>query len=221
MRAVLLALLMLGSSVTVALGEGYRLLVLGGQPVKWGEGRFGTGAVLTYSFVQKPTAYTKAINCGAMVPVTAMLRRSNIAVQDFHAEIREAFRIWEQVVDLRFTYVEDPARADIVIGAQATPRGIAFANVWHEPAEDGPLAAIARASICFNPELPWEQSVDGDVGTPSLRHIASHEIGHTIGLDHPGRTGQLMGFRYSEDLTGLRPGDVTGAVKLYGAARKR
>ncbi len=219
MRAVALALLMLGMSVTVALAAGYRLLVLDGQPVKWGDGRFGTGVGLTYSFVQTPTTYPGAINCGAMVPVTKMLQRSGIAVQEFHAEIREAFRIWEQVADLRFTYVEDPAHADIVIGAQAKPRGIAFANVWHKQAKDGPLAAITRASICLNPDLPWERTVDGDVGTPSLRHIASHEIGHTIGLDHPGRTGQLMGFHYSEDLTGLRPGDVMGAVKLYGAAQ--
>lgn len=219
MRAVVLALLLLGLSMTAGFAADYRLLRLDGQPVKWGEGRFGAGTALTYSFVQEPTSFPGAINCRAMVPVTKMLRRSKIAVQDFHAEIREAFRIWEHAADLRFTYIEDPARADILIGAQAKPRGIAWANVWHEPAKNRPLAAITRASVCLNPTLPWERTLDGDVGTPSLRHIASHEIGHTIGLDHPGRTGQLMGFRYSEDLTGLQPGDVAGAVKLYGKAR--
>ena len=218
MRAAALAFLLLGLSVTTVLAAGYRLLVLDGQTAKWGEGSFGTGAVLTYSFVQEPTTFAGAINCKAMVPVTAMLRQLKIRVQDFHAEIRGAFRIWEQAADLHFTYIEDPSRANILIGAQATPRGIAFANVWHKRADDRPLAAITRASICFNPALHWEWSLDGDVGTPSLRHIASHEIGHTIGLDHPGRTGQLMGFRYSEDLTGLQPGDVMGAVKLYGVA---
>jgi hypothetical protein len=218
MRAVVLALLLLGLSVTAGLAAGYRLLVLDGQPVKWGDGRFGTGTALTYSFVERPTAFPDAINCRAMVPVARMLERSKIGVQEFHAEIREAFRIWEQVADLRFAYVEDPAKADILIGAQAKPRGIAWANVWHAPAEGRPLAAITRASICFNPTLRWERTLDGDVGTPSLRHITSHEIGHTIGLDHPGRTGQLMGFRYSEDLTGLQPGDVMGAIELYGAA---
>jgi Matrixin len=221
MRAIALALLLLGLSVTTGLAAGYRLLVLDGQPIKWGDGRYGAGASLTYSFVREPIEFPDAINCKAMVPVTVMLRRSGIGIQDFHAEIREAFRIWEQVANLHFAYVEDPSRADIIIGAQATPRGIAFANVWHKRAEDKPLAEITRASFCLNPELRWERSFDGDVGTPSLRHVASHEIGHTIGLDHPGRNGQLMGFHYSEDLTGLQSGDVTGAVKLYGAAQAK
>lgn len=219
MRAVVLALLLLGMSVSAGFAAGYRLLVLDSQPVKWGEPRFGAGAALTYSFVRKHTEFSDAINCRAMVPVAEMMRRSGIGVQAFHAEIREAFRIWEQAADLRFTYVEDPAQADILIGAQAQPRGIAFANVWHKLAAEGTFDAITRASICFNPALVWERTLDGDVGTPSLRHVTSHEIGHAIGLDHPGRTGQLMGYRYREVMIGLQPGDVTGAVKLYGVSR--
>jgi hypothetical protein len=218
MRAIVLALTLVGLSVTSVLAGEYRLLVLGSQPVKWGDGRFGTGASLSYSFVRAPMTFPDAINCRAMQPVAEMLRRSDIGVQTFHAEIREAFRVWEQVANLRFTYVEDPADADILIGAQAKPRGIAFANVWHKPVEGGPVASITRASICFNPQLMWESTFDGDETTLSLRHITSHEIGHTIGLDHPGRTGQLMGFRYSEERAGLQPGDAAGVVMLYGPA---
>ena len=218
MRAAALALLMLGLSATTGYAAGYRLLVLDGQPVKWGEARFGKGAVLTYSFVQEPTTFPDAINCKAMVPVTAMLRYSKIDVEKFRADILAAFRNWEQVANLRFTSVDDPSHANILIGAQATPRGIAFTNVWHKRVKGKPLAVITRASFCFNPELRWERSFDGDANTPSLGLVASHEIGHTIGLDHPGRTGQLMGFRYSEDLTGLQPGDVMGVVRLYGVA---
>jgi len=65
--------------------------------------------------------------------------------------------------------------------------------------------------------LRWEPGLDGKVETLSVRQVTTHEIGHTIGLDHPGGSGQLMGYRYSEEVPGLRAGDVEGASKLHGA----
>lgn len=49
-----------------------------------------------------------------------------------------------------------------------------------------------------------------------LRYALAHEIGHTIGLDHPGPSGQLMSFRYEERFHGLQPKDVAGLAALYG-----
>lgn len=49
-----------------------------------------------------------------------------------------------------------------------------------------------------------------------LRYALAHEIGHTIGLDHPGPSGQLMSFRYEERFHGLQPGNVAGLAALYG-----
>jgi hypothetical protein len=49
--------------------------------------------------------------------------------------------------------------------------------------------------------------------------VLAHEIGHTIGLDHPGATGALMGYRNQGNIDWLMPGDIAGAVALYGPPR--
>lgn len=219
MRAILLASVLVGLCASSGFAAAYRLLVLDDQPVKWGESRFGAGAALKYGFVREAATFPNAINCGAMGPVAPMLERSKIAERDFRVEVRKAFDEWEKVANLRFEYVAEPSQADILIGAQAKPAGIAFANVWHAPVAGSHIAAITAATICFNPALTWESSLDGDKATLSFRQITAHEIGHAIGLDHPGSTGQLMGYRYSEEAPGLQAGDVMGAVKLYGTAR--
>lgn len=219
MRAILLAFVLMGLCVSSGFAAAYRLLELDGHPVKWGESSFGAGATLTYGYVRVPSNFPNAINCKAMTPIAPMLRRSKIAERNFRAEVRKAFDEWEKVANVQFTEVEDPSHANILIGAQARPTGIAYANVRHAARDGSHIAKITGASICFNPLLAWESALDGNRATLSLRQITMHEIGHAIGLDHPGSTGQLMGYRYSEEAPGLQAGDVLGAVKLYGTAR--
>ncbi len=55
-------------------------------------------------------------------------------------------------------------------------------------------------------------------GALDLRTVLAHEIGHAIGLDHPGARGALMGYSNQGDIDQLMPGDVAGAVALYGPA---
>ena len=70
--------------------------------------------------------------------------------------------------------------------------------------------------MCLNPEHRWKVGFDGDKDVYDIRYTLIHEIGHAIGLDHPGPSGQLMGFRYTEDFAELQPGDLKGVRQLYG-----
>ena len=109
---------------------------------------------------------------------------------------------------------------DILIGAQGAPERVAFANVWHG---DG-RAGRHRAA---DPRHDLLQSRAGlDTGTGPLRAgrldletVLAHEIGHAIGLDHPGATGALMGYSNQGSIDHLMPGDIAGAVALYGPAK--
>jgi hypothetical protein len=135
--------------------------------------------------------------------------------------------MWQAVADIRFEPAADPAGADILIGAQAVPRDRAYTNVAHAPAAAPaaalrgaaePVRRIGRSLICLNPRQRWKIGFDGNLKVYDLRYTLAHEIGHAIGLDHPGSRGELMGFRYTERFRALQHGDIAGAVALYGPA---
>lgn len=190
--------------------------------VKWGQPIPGTGSVVTYALVSQATHLDDARNCRDMRPLDGLLDASGIDAQTLRAEVRAAFAMWQAVAGIRFEPVTDGRPANILIGAQSVPRGVAFADVAYR--RDGgadDMRSIRRSLICLNPEKPWMTGFDGDPETYDLRYAIAHEIGHAIGLDHPGPSGQLMSFRYEETFRELQVGDVEGVVGLYGSARPR
>ena len=54
--------------------------------------------------------------------------------------------------------------------------------------------SIRQSLICLNPVKPWKVGFDGNLKVYDIRHTIAHEIGHAIGLDHPGASGSLMGI---------------------------
>jgi hypothetical protein len=120
---------------------------------------------------------------------------------------------------LSFHEVSDVRDADIVFGAQGRPRGRAFANVAYAPYDpkEG-VRTIEKALVCLNPEHEWKVGFDGNEDVYDIRYTLIHEIGHAIGLDHPGPSGQVMGFRYTEAFSELQSGDLYGVRLLYGRA---
>lgn len=200
--------------------DSFRLLVLDGSFVKWGEPELGTGASVTYAFLARKTTYAGARNCAEMEPFAEMVAASGQAEAALRREAAAAFRVWERNAPLSFMRIADPDRADIVIGAEAMPRGRAFTNVaLAEVAAPGARRAIAgirQGLICLNPFERWKVGFDGNLDVYDLRYTFTHEIGHAIGLDHPGPQGALMGYRYDEQTQGLQPGDIAAVQTLYG-----
>lgn len=220
MRLAVCAALALATSAAQSIDD-YRLLRLDGHLVKWGSSSMGTPAAVTYAYVSERMEFPAARNCRAMVPLDGLLAASAIPPERFVRETEEAFRTWEIVAGIRFQRSDTTATADILIGAQATPRGVAFADVAHSPSGARDVRSIERASICLNPTEPWRIGVGGSDGAYDVRHVITHEAGHTIGLDHPGGDRQLMSFRYPPQVQGLQAGDIAGVARLYGEAMQK
>ena len=198
-------------------GGGYELLELDGYKVKWGEQEFGAGASVSYALADEALRFNEARNCRQLAPIEA-LSRGNVSREALVRETAAAFRVWERAAGLSFHRVSDARDADIVIGAQGRPRGRAFANVSYarDPGKDGEVRRIEQAQVCLNPEHQWKIGFDGNRDVYDIRYTLIHEIGHAIGLDHPGPSGQVMGFRYTEAFNKLQPGDLLGVQRLYG-----
>ncbi|MCH8553057.1 MAG: matrixin family metalloprotease [Natronospirillum sp.] len=197
-------------------GEGgYRLLQLDGYKVKWGDQTLGTGASITYAFAEETMRFDGARNCGELAPMT-LISGEGLSYELLQQETAAAFQTWERAADLTFHRIDDARKADIVLGAQGKPIGQAYANVTYRPGSQDGVRAIDQALVCLNPERGWKVGFDGNTNVYDIRYTLIHEIGHAVGLDHPGPTGQIMGFRYTEAFAGLQPGDLRGIRLLYG-----
>lgn len=202
-----------------AADEDWRTLVIDGKAVHWPYA--GTGiAPLRYALAGGIRTDNGATNCASIGPFVRLGAKSGLATDQIRAAAALAFARWAQVSSLRFVEVADEASADIVIGEQTEPTGYAFTNVDLGRVLPDGARAITHSQICLNPERPWKIGFDGNLTTFDLVHTLTHEIGHAIGLDHPGARGHVMSFRYDEAHVALTAGDISGVVALYGARRQ-
>ncbi|MBO0764142.1 MAG: matrixin family metalloprotease, partial [Hyphomicrobiaceae bacterium] len=158
-----------------------------------------------------------ARNCRGLTSLDGLAAASKLPLAALKDQAAAAFRMWEAAANVVFRQAPERGPADILIGAQTEPDGWAFADVFYDTNSPEAIKPITKALVCLNPTKPWKVGFDGDLKTYDLRYTLAHEIGHTIGLDHPAGANAIMGYRYEEHFRALQPGDVRGAVALYGA----
>ena len=189
-------------------------------PGKWGNPTFGTGASVTYSFME-----SKLVSSGGNTSVDL----STFMPVGFKDEIVAAFDAWSAVVDITFTEVVDPGvdwqapaalASDIRIsGEDLGGPGGALAHAFFPPKNGGPAAG----DIHFDSKDTWKIGFGGPGF--DIFQVAAHEIGHAIGLGHEcGDDGldtpcevALMNPFITEDFRGPQADDIAGAQEIYGA----
>ena len=178
----------------------YRLLQLNGNLVKWGKPELRQGAVITWALLDKASRFPDALNCRSMVPLAPHLAHGSAEAGVVVAQLARAFDTWSAAADISFRrpVIDDPTKADIVIGAQAIPTGRAFSSVAYGRQGDGPAGSVAakalspsgrqgaaagssapdfqsvksirQSLICLNPEQTWKVGYDGNLEVYDL-HI--------------------------------------------------
>ncbi len=136
------------------------------------------------------------------------LRQFN--AHDVNAVLLQAFQSWANVTPLKFAQVS--GHGDI---------NIKFAAI------DGPLNILGEtcppSTTCAG-DMILDDAENWTLGTPdpggyqniSLLGVASHELGHAIGLLHTNDTTALMYPEYSPYALQPTADDVAGAQRLYG-----
>ena len=220
-----------------------------GYVFRWGAANANHEQIITYATLNTGYSVPggKSIlspdNCGSMKAFSSITGQSPGITPDIAAkQLREAFATWEAVAAVRFVPVEDAALADIIVGATSQPSGRAFTNLSYRAGQDADpigkalgkseqpavvshtgqsdtVAEIEQAYVCLNPAQGWKVGFDGDLQIYDLKYTFTHEIGHAIGLDHPGKTGAIMAYRYDENTSLLSPSDIAAVQSIYGPKR--
>jgi hypothetical protein len=190
----------------------------GMRPVKWGSAHFGSGVTITYAFAMSVVRFPHGIpnahqHCDGMMPLNKLLAARSTTLNRVKEKAAEAFERWATIADITFTAVDDEKDADIIIGELEYPPGEpGWTNLDVRHSETEETDTIKKAAICFNPDA----GSDSPLELPfPIDMIIGHEIGHAIGLGHPGTRGALMGFKPGPDPT-LRSVDAEAAQILYG-----
>ena len=216
----LLAAALIAAAVPAGAAD-YRLLKLDGVHLKWGAPELGTGAEVSYGFATAEQSFPDAINCRVLAPMAELAP----AWGDDPARLAEmaagAFAIWSREVDLRFPAggggrgARHPDRR-----RRASRRGSPSptSGTGRAPGRDGaadPGDHLPQPARRLVGRRRGRRRRGRSICGPCSRTRSATPSGSTT----PAPTGALMGFSNQGDIDHLMPGDIAGAVALYGPAR--
>jgi hypothetical protein len=121
--------------------------------------------------------------------------------------------------DLAWTSDKLDGSNTIVWGNYPTENVIAITILWFNVK----TKAILEFDMVLDTDFAWGDATVAP-NVMDLQNIATHELGHGVGLDDLYQTGAYMETMYGYSSTGetgkrdLYIGDKTGITKLYGAA---
>lgn len=211
--ASLLTLGLLMSTPGVA-EDGFLHLKIQGREAAWHK----PGALplkLSWTLAKNSSSWPGAVNCSRMKPVGSVREFSREVIR---SQVFAASEFWSAQSIVSFTHVDREEDADIIVGIQQEPRGIAFADVLIGDVDNNGRKSIARGLVCLNPDANWKIGLDGNLRAYDFKYVIAHEIGHVLGLDHPDSNHQLMSFKYDERNATLQKGDIQGLRTIYGDA---
>lgn len=182
--------------------------------VRFGKGKLGSGVHIRWTLLKADLEQPLLRNCNRMTSISLLLEQSKLTFDEFKREAERGMQVWSAVADITFEYVEHESDADIKIGALAEFDGWAFADVVFGGTAKNEW--FDASSICLNPWRQW--SVDDEAKSYCVRHTIAHEVGHALGLDHPGssRLSALMRHRYDRCYAELNEHEIAAVQRLYG-----
>ena len=131
--------------------------------------------------------------------------------------IQEAFQKWAAVSNLTFTQVFSSGSADIKLKWATGSHGDKDPFNPYTPGDTVITLAhtVGIDEIHFNDYFTWIEENDTLSSGYILLHVATHEIGHALGLDHSNVAGAIMYEGYTGQTT-LGADDILGIGALYG-----
>jgi len=105
----------------------------------------------------------------------------------------------------------------VLFGNYQSSGVIAVTATWYSRA----TKQAVESDILFDTDYPWGDAT-GTSGVMDLQNIATHEMGHTLGLSDLYTSScdavTMYGYSYFGDVekSSLEPADITGLQKLYG-----